>query len=142
MASHPFDPTSGHRPGPSRRRRRSSAHPTPHRAVRARALAASLAKGAPVSTDAVDLVIAAGEHLTGRPPQAWTLDDVEELAWFGLLDHAHRVGASLDGLAPAALAVLIAVDPAGERGLADTLAGLLDTGSTPPARDTGPLQPA
>ena len=50
-------------------RRRSSALPTPHRALRARVLAALLAKGTPVPAAAVDLAIAATEKiLTQKVP--------------------------------------------------------------------------
>jgi hypothetical protein len=110
----------------SRRTRRSSARPSPHRALRAEVLAALLAKGTPVRPGTVDLVIAAGERLTGLPPHRWTMDDVEALAWFGLVDHAHEVGASLDGLAPAALQLMAVLDPQGRRGLAEAMARLLD----------------
>lgn len=110
----------------SRRPRRSSARPTPHRALRAQVLAGLLAKGTPVSPHTVDLVIAAGEQLTGRSPRHWTLEDVEALAWYGLLEHAQEVGASLDGLAPAALQLAAAIDPGAERGLAEAMARVLD----------------
>jgi hypothetical protein len=105
-------------------------------------LAGLLAKGTPVSPHTVDVVIAAGEHLTGRAPQCWSLDDVEALAWYGLLDHAQEVGASLDGMAPAALQLAAIIDPGGERGLAEAMAQLLDPEFSSSEGPLSTLQPA
>lgn len=124
------------------RHRRITALPTPHRALRAEVLAALLAKGTPVSPHTVDLVISAGERLTGRPPRHWTLADVEALAWYGLIDHANEVGASLEGLAPAALQLAAVIDPGGERGLAEAMVGLFDPESIGPEPAPTSLQPA
>jgi hypothetical protein len=95
-----------------------------------------------VSPHTVDVVIAAGEQLTGRAPQRWSLDDVEALAWYGLLDHAREVGASLDGLAPAALQLAAVIDPGAERGLAEAMAQVLDTDFTSADAPRPTLQPA
>ena len=105
-------------------------------------LAGLLAKGTPVSPHTVDLVISAGEQLTGRAPQRWSLADVEALAWYGLLEHAQEVGASLEGLAPAALQLAAVIDPGGERGLAEAMAQVLDPDFTAGDAPRSTLQPA
>ncbi len=126
----------------SRRHRHSSADPTPHRAIRAEVLAALLAKGSPVPPHTVDVVIAAGERLAGCPPALWTLADVEALAWYGLVDHAHEIGAPLDGLAPAALQLAAAIDPGDDRGFVHAMAQVFDPTSAPSGAPHPTMQPA
>ncbi len=95
-----------------------------------------------MSPHTVDVVISAGEQLTGRAPQRWSLDDVEALAWYGLLEHAQEVGASLDGLAPAALQLAAVIDPGAERGLAEAIARVLDPDFSSADAPRSTLQPA